>query len=230
MQRGALLVALALAGCATTGGRAPVDPFEPFNRAMFAIHEPIDTNLVAPAIKAYREHTPRVLQQVIANFFNNIDDLFSAINGLLQNQPESAGHDLGRVMINTGFGIGGLIDFATEAGIPRGNRDFGQTFGVWGFEQGPYLFVPIFGPTTIRDGTGWIVRFYTGPVGFIPDVPLRNTLYGVGAVHYRAEVDDAVDLTAKAALDPYTFIRRAYLQRRQFLVYEGKPPKEPEDE
>ena len=99
----------------------------------------------------------------VSNVFNNIDDLFSAINDLLQGKLDKFGDDLGRVLLNTGFGLGGLFDLASMIGIERGNEDFGQTFGVWGFPQGPYLFVPLFGPTTVRDGTGWLVRVVVGP-------------------------------------------------------------------
>jgi len=124
----------------------------------------------------------------------------------------------------------GLIDIASDAGIERGNEDFGQTFGYWGIPQGPYLFIPLFGPTTVRDGSGWIVRLYVGPAGYIPDVPVRNIIYGLGAVDMRSQAQDAVTFVDQAALDRYNFIRRAYLQRRQYLVYDGKPPPEKEDE
>jgi phospholipid-binding lipoprotein MlaA len=226
---GAVVTAALLAGCAL--GPTKSDPFEPWNRAMYAIHEPIDDNIVRPAVQAYVDYTPRVMRLAISNVFNNIDDLFSAINGFLQGKLDKAGNDLGRVLINTGFGFGGLIDIASDAGIERGMEDFGQTFGVWGFPQGPYLFVPLFGPTTVRDGTGVIVRVYLGPVGYIPDVALRNSLYGVGAVDLRAQALEASSIVDKAALDRYTFIRRAYLQRREYLVNDGQsPPVKEEDE
>ena len=134
--------------------------------------------------------------------FNNIDDLFSAVNGLLQGKLDKAGNDLGRVMVNTLAGFGGLIDVASDAGIERGNEDFGQTFAVWGFPQGPYLFIPLFGPTTVRDGTGVIVRIALGPVGYIPDVPLRNSLYGVGYVDLRAQALDAGDIVRQGRARP----------------------------
>jgi len=114
-------------------------------------------------------------------------------------------------------------------GIERGNEDFGQTFGAWGLPQGPYLFVPFFGPTTVRDGSGTIVRIMTGPVGFIGDVPVRNSLYGLGAVDLRAQALGAGQLVETAALDRYLFIRNAYLQRRRYLLYDGKLPPEPEE-
>lgn len=221
-----LLAAMAVlvSGCAM--GPVKSDPLEPFNRAMYAINDPIDTHLVQPFIKGYTMVIPSPVRTAISNVFNNIEDLFSAINDGLQGKPEKMGNDLGRVLINSGLGLGGLIDIASELGIERGNEDFGQTFGLWGFPQGPYLFVPLWGPSTIRDGTGVIVRLYLGPVGYIPDVPTRNILYGIGAIDARYQAQDAIQFVDDAALDRYTFIRSAYLQRRQYLVYDGKVPPE----
>jgi phospholipid-binding lipoprotein MlaA len=156
--------------------------------------------------------------------------VISAANDLLQGDWDRLGNDLGRVTLNTGWGLGGLIDIASDLGIPRGNQDFGLTFGKWGFDQGPYFFIPLFGPTTVRDGAGWITRLFVGPVGFIPDVPLRNSLYGVGYLDVRTQVEEASRVVDTAALDRYTFIRNAYLQRRRYLLYDGKPPPEPEDQ
>jgi phospholipid-binding lipoprotein MlaA len=232
MRSALVLAAAALAsGCATTPRPAtPADPLEPFNRAMYAIHEPIDTHVVKPVAQAYVDYVPRAVRQPVTNFFGNIDDLFSGINGVLQGKPEKAAHDFGRVMVNSLYGLGGLIDFATEAGIPKGEEDFGQTFGVWGIPQGPYLFVPLFGPTTVRDGTGWVIRGYTTPVGFMDDVSARNVVWGVGALDLRAQALEAQSMVEKAALDPYTFIRRSYLQRREYLTYDGSPPRPKDDD
>jgi len=220
--------ALLVAGCAAAPSRD--DPFEPMNRASYRVHEVVDGQFVKPMVQAYVDYTPRPVQQAVRNFFNNIDDLFSFINDMLQGKPEKAGHDLGRVITNTGFGLLGLIDIASDAGVPKGNEDFGQTFGFWGIPQGPYLFIPVFGPTTVRDGTGWIIRAYTTPIGYIPDVPTRNILWGIGLVDLRASALQAESLATQAAIDPYTFIRRAYLQRRRFLVYDGQPPPLKEEE
>lgn len=221
---GALGVAALLAGCAATPMRAD-DPLEPVNRVSYKVHEVVDGNFVKPIAQAYVDYAPKPVQQAIGNFFGNIDDVFSVINDFLQGKLDKAGNDMGRVMLNTGFGIGGLIDIASQAGIPKGNEDFGQTLGVWGFPQGPYLFIPLFGPTTVRDGSGSLVRVYLGPIGYLPDVPLRNTLYGLGALDARASVLGTEALAGQAALDPYAFIRRAYLQRREYLVYDGHPPR-----
>jgi phospholipid-binding lipoprotein MlaA len=218
-----------LAGCAAAPSRD--DPFEPMNRASYAVHEVVDGHFVKPMVQAYVDYTPRPIRQAISNFFGNIDDLFSFVNDVLQGKPEKAGHDLGRVITNTAFGVGGLIDIASDAGVPKGNEDFGQTFGFWGIPQGPYIFIPVFGPTTVRDGTGWIIRGYTTPIGYIPDVPVRNVIWGIGAVDLRASVLGTENVVNQAALDPYTFIRRAYLQRREYLVHDGEvPPRKEDDE
>ena len=232
-MRTALLAALAgmalLSGCASTGGRIN-DPFEPANRVAYAIHEPLDKHIVRPIAQAYVDYVPSPVRSAVSNYFNNIDDLFSGINGLLQGKLDKAGNDFGRVMINTGWGILGLIDVASDAGIPRGMEDFGQTFGYWGFPQGPYLFVPLFGPTTVRDGTGFVLRVLWSPNSEIPDVAVRNVIYGIGALDLRAQALGTTSLIDEASLDPYTFVRRAYLQRREYLVYDGKPPPEKDDE
>jgi len=235
MRRMVVVVAAAalLAGCAATPSReAPSadDPWEPMNRVSYRVHEVVDGQIIRPFVQAYVDYTPRLVQQGIHNFFGNIDDLFSFVNSALQNKPDKAGHDLGRFITNTGFGLLGIIDIASDAGVPKGEEDFGQTFGVWGIPQGPYLFIPVFGPTTVRDGTGWVVRAYTSPIGYISDVPLRNVLIGIGAVDLRASALQAESLVNQAAIDRYTFIRRAYLQRRRYLVYDGQPPPLKEDD
>ena len=233
-RAGMSLVALALlAGCAAAPSRdAPSrdDPFEPMNRASYRVHEVVDGQIVKPMIQAYVDYTPRLVQQGIRNFFNNIDDMFSVVNDFLQWKLDKAGNDMGRVMVNTGPGLLGLIDIASDAGIPKGNEDFGQTFGYWGFPQGPYIFIPVFGPTTVRDGTGWIIRGFTTPVAYIQDVPVRNVVFGIGLVDLRASALEAESLVDQAAIDRYTFIRRAYLQRRRYLVYDGQPPPTKEEE
>jgi phospholipid-binding lipoprotein MlaA len=218
----ALAAVLLLGGCAL--GPAREDPFEPMNRVSYQVHEAIDGAIIKPVAQAYVDYAPKPLRQAITNFFGNIDDMFSVVNDLLQGKPDKAGNDLGRVITNTGFGILGLIDIASDAGIEKGNEDFGQTFGVWGIAQGPYLFVPLFGPTTIRDGTGWIVRGYSSPITYLPDVSTRNVLWALQYGDARASALQAENVLNQAALDRYTFIRRAYLQRRDYLVHDRHPP------
>lgn len=226
----AFCVALALGGCATTPTPSASDPLEPLNRAMFAAYEPVDREIMRPMIQAYVDHVPRFIRVPITNFFNNLDDLFSGINGLLQGKPDKAGHDFGRVIVNSSFGILGLIDFASEADIPKGGEDFGQTFGHWGIPQGPYLYIPFFGPTTVRDGTGWLVRLYLTPVNYINNWAVQDSLWVLGYVDARVQFLEAQQMAEKAALDPYTFVRRSYLQRREYLTYDGAPPRKDDDE
>ena len=232
LQRlGAVGAVVALAGCATVQAPSRDDPFEPWNRAMYEVHQVVDGKLIKPAVQAYVDVTPKPVQRGISNFFGNLDDVVSVVNDFLQWKLDKAGNDMGRVMINSFFGIGGIIDIASDAGIEKGNEDFGQTFGVWGFPQGPYLFIPVLGPTTVRDGTGLIVRAYASPLSYVVvDVPTRNILYGIGFVDARAQALQAETIVEGAALDRYTFIRRAYLQRREYLVRDGQPaPSKEED-
>lgn len=221
--------ALALCtGCAM--GPTREDPFEPVNRASYKVSTALDNAIVKPVAQTYVKYTPAPVRTAVSNFFGNIDDMFSFVNDVLQGKPDKAGNDLGRVIANTGFGMLGLVDIASEAGVPKGEEDFGQTFGVWGIPQGPYLFVPLFGPTTFRDGAGSLIRGYADPVNFIHDVPTRYGLWGLRILDLRAGALGTENVLNQAALDPYTFIRRAYLQRRRYLVWDGKPPPAKEEE
>jgi phospholipid-binding lipoprotein MlaA len=225
----AVLIA-ALAGCASVQTTSRDDPFEPWNRAMYDVHQVVDGKIIKPVAQAYVDNTPPPIRQGVSNFFGNLDDFVSALNDWLQWKLDKAGNDMGRVMINSFFGLGGIIDIASQAGIEKGNEDFGQTFGVWGFPQGPYLFIPVLGPTTVRDGTGLIVRGYATPLTYVPDVSTRNILYGIGFLDARAQALQAENFVEGAALDRYTFIRRAYLQRRAYLVRDGKPAPTQDDD
>jgi phospholipid-binding lipoprotein MlaA len=173
---------------------------------------------------------PELIRTGVSNFAGNIDDLFSGINNVLEGNGQQAGDDFGRVLLNSTFGILGIFDLGSMMGINKDHKDFGITFGKWGVPQGPYLFIPLFGPTTVRDGTGTLVRLFIGPVGYIPDVPLRNSIYGVGYVDVRAQALNAESVLDTAALDRYRFLRNAYLKNRRYQVYDGKPPPEDEDD
>ena len=224
-----LAASLLLGGCASTPARNASDPLEPMNRALYQVHETADKYVLKPVVTVYTTVVPQIARIGVSNFFNNIDDLFSAVNDVLQLKPDKLANDLTRVMLNTGFGLGGLIDVASGADLERGNEDFGQTFAVWGIGSGPYLFIPLLGPSNFRDATGLGVRFYLGPVGYIDDVPVRNIVYGIGAVDLRYQAGDALDVVETAALDRYTFIRNAYNQRRRYLIFDGKVPPEQDD-
>ena len=223
----ALAGATLFAGCAA--GPTKEDPLEPFNRQMYAVHQVVDGNVVKPIAEAYVKVTPEVIRTGVSNFFGNLDDLFTGINNVLEGNGKQAGDDFGRVLLNSTFGMLGILDLGSMMGIPKDHKDFGITFGKWGIPAGPYLFVPLFGPTDVRDGTGTLVRLFIGPVGFIPDVPLRNSIYGVGYLDARAQVLGGESVLDTAALDRYRFLRNAYLKNRQYQIYDGKPPPD-EDE
>jgi len=216
-----------LAGCGAAPSRD--DPFEPWNRSMYEVHQVIDGNLIKPVAEAYVKNMPELIRTGVSNFFGNIDDLFTGINNVLEGRGDQAGDDFGRVLLNSTFGMLGVFDLASMAGINKDKKDFGITFGKWGVPQGPYFFVPLFGPTTLRDGTGTVIRYFIGPVGYINNVPLRNSIYGVGYLDLRAQALSAESVLDTAALDRYRFLRNAYLKNRRYQVYDGKPPPE-EDE
>jgi phospholipid-binding lipoprotein MlaA len=220
-------VALLFAGCAAAPSK--VDPFEPWNRSMYAIHEAVDGAVVKPVAQGYVKYTPEPIRTGLSNFMGNIDDFFTGVNDFLQGQPARAGDSFGRVLLNSTFGIVGIFDIASDMGIAKDQNDFGITFGKWGMPNGPYFFVPLFGPTTVRDGTGAVVRLYFGPVGYLPYVPLRNSIYGLGYLNLRAQALAAEGVLDTASIDKYRFLRNAYLRARRYQLYDGKPPPD-EDE
>jgi phospholipid-binding lipoprotein MlaA len=227
----AALLAALLAGCATAGGGIASDPLEPINRAVFSFNEVFDDVLMKPVAKGYRAVFPEIVRAGVTNFFSNIDDVWIAANNLLQGKPENGLQDVMRVAINTVFGLGGLIDVASDAGLDKHNEDFGQTFGRWGVGSGPYIVLPFFGPSTVRDGIALFgLDYQVDPVWNINDVAARNTLYSVRAVDRRTNALDAVQAMEEAALDKYRFVRDSYLQRRRSLIYDGDPPREREPE
>ncbi len=203
--------------------QSPSDPLEPLNRAVFEFNEGADRYVIKPIAEGYRAVVPQFMRTGVGNFFRNLDDLFGGINSLLQGKTVAAGDDFGRVLINTSFGILGIFDVASEAGIERSAEDFGQTFGWWGIGPGPYLVLPLLGPSSVRDTAGIGVRVVTDPLLITP----QGVSWGLLALFYvdsRARLLGTETLVEQAALDKYRFVRSAYLQRRQYLVYDGKPP------
>ena len=160
----------------------------------------------------------------ISNVFSNIGDVATAFNNLLQGKPEDAANDVGRVLINSSFGILGLIDIATPSGLEKHDEDFGQTLGKWGVGSGPFLMLPLMGPSTLRDGPARFVDSYAGYYRYVDHIPTRNTAFGVEIIDLRAHLLGASDTLETAALDKYQFIRDAYLQRRLYQVHDGKVP------
>lgn len=220
----ALLGATTLAaGCATVSNPNPDDPWERYNRSMYTFNDTVDRAFLKPIASGYDALTPQPVQTCIHNIFNNLGDVWSAVNSFLQARGHDFFNTLGRVMFNSTMGLGGCIDVASMNGSQRIQNDFGVTLGVWGFKQGPYVVLPFLGSSSVRDGTATLGLFAAGvspitPVFEIDNVPLRNSLLGLYAVDTRASLLDADKLVNDVALDRYSFIRDAYLQRRKAQV------------
>ncbi len=222
------IVLAALTGCASVPPeeRDPRDPWEPFNRAMFNFNEGLDTAILKPIAQGYDAILPRPVNNGVTNFFDNIDDVPIAVNNLLQGKPQDAASDISRFVFNTTFGVFGLFDFAGRfLELPKHNEDFGQTLGVWGAEPGNYVVLPIFGPRTVRDTFGLVVDIFLDPLfHFRGDNTTNWALVIVRFIDTRAGLLAAERVLDTAALDPYVFLREAYLQQRLNLVYDGNPP------
>lgn len=222
--RGVCLVILLsfLGGCAT--GRDARDPFEPLNRGIYRFNEVVDDAVLKPVAQGYRFIVPTFVRSSVSNFFSNINDVIVALNNLLQGKFHHFVSDFGRIVINTTVGVGGLFDVASEAGVEKHDEDFGQTLGRYGVKDGPFLMIPVFGPSNARDAVGSVVDYYTNPLTYVRPNALRYGLWGTKLINRRAELLDAGTILEAAALDPYEFIRDAYLQRRRNLIYDGNPP------
>lgn len=225
-----MLISIALvAGCATTQQServAKVDPFESINRAVFTFNENADEYVVKPAAEAYKFVLPEFIRTGVTNFFSNIGDVFVAANNLLQGKPVNAANDIGRFLVNSTIGILGFFDIATDAGLEKNQEDFGQTLGVWGLSDGPYVVLPFFGPSSVRDTAGFVVdvktNFILNSNHLNDDQKIGTTVLRV--INYRANLLEASQLLEDAAFDKYSFLRDSYLQRRRNQVYDGNPP------
>jgi phospholipid-binding lipoprotein MlaA len=221
-----VLVLAALAGCATVPAedRHPSDPFEGFNRAVFAFNDGLDRAILKPTAEAYAE-LPQPVRTGVGNFFSNLDDVTVLINNLLQGKFEDAASDTSRILFNTSFGVFGLIDVASPMGLAKNNEDFGQTLGTWGVPAGPYLQIPFLGPSTGRDAPARVVDFYTNPRNYVfrDHTELGWGLFVLDTVHMRAGLLSTEAVLAALSEDRYVALRDAWLQRREFLVRDGAP-------
>lgn len=206
------------------------DPYEGFNRAVFAFNEGLDKALIKPLARGYVTVLPAPVRTGIGNVYSNVGDVFIAVNNVLQGKPADAVGDTARFVFNSTMGLFGLIDIASAMGLEKHNEDFGQTLGRWGVGPGPYLVLPVYGPRDVRDGVGLAVEVAADPVGRIAHVPTRNTAMAIRLINDRAELLPADEIIEEAALDKYAYLRDAYLQRRRNLIYDGRPPREPDDE
>lgn len=212
---------LFLSGCATTGSGAvkssEVDPFEDFNRDVFTFNKVLDEYIADPLVDAYDWVTPKFVQTGIGNFFSNLKDINVVLNDMMQAKFLQGGEDTGRFLMNTTLGLGGLFDVATEVGLVKHEEDFDQTFAVWGIPQGPYLVLPVLGPTTGRGVGGTILDTAANPASYV-GYPIQ----ALSLLNERANAESALKIVDEAALDPYVFTREAFLQSRKHLITDGK--------
>jgi len=215
----AIAIAATLSACAT--GTNPRDPLEGYNRAMFKFNDTVDEVALKPVATAYKTVTPSFVQTGVGNFFGNLADVWSAVNNLLQGKGEAGLQDVVRVGMNSTFGIFGLIDIASQAGIPKHSEDFGQTLGWYGVQPGPYVMLPLLGPSTVRDTVALPLDITGDPWRYKEPVSVRNIGTVTRVVDKRAALLDATNLMEAAALDRYEFIRDGFLQARENKVFDG---------
>ena len=218
-----LLVGILLSGqvlADSSASEETQDPWEGFNRKVFVFNDTLDTYALKPVAKGYRAITPDPVEDGVSRMFSNVGEIVNVVNDLLQGKFRQAGNDTGRFLVNTTIGLVGFFDVADDLGMPKNEgEDFGQTLGVWGVGEGPYLVLPLLGPSTLRDGPAKFVDFLVDPISEIDHVPTRNQILGVDVVSGRADLLKAEELISG---DKYSFIRDVYLQRREYLLNDGQ--------
>lgn len=224
-----LFSTLALGGCASSSHN-PKDPFESYNRGMYQINDAVDKAVVKPLAKGYDAVVPPPGRMMLSNFFSNLNDVIVAVNDLLQFKVVQAVSDTGRIVVNTTVGLFGIADVASAVGLKKHNEDFGQTLGYWGIGSGPYVVLPLFGPSSVRDSVGLYADSRTGVIRKVNNVPARNEAIAVNLLGQRASLLSDEKVLDEAAIDRYSFIRDAYLQHRQNEVYDGNPPRQKYDD
>jgi phospholipid-binding lipoprotein MlaA len=216
-----LACSVLLSACAV--GRDPHDPLENWNRGVFKFNDTVDRAFVKPVAEGYVKVVPQVARTGVSNFFSNLWDIPNAFNNFLQLKIADAVNDAARFMFNSTFGIFGLIDIASELRMPKHHEDFGQTLGYWGMGSGPYLVLPLLGPSTLRDAPAIVVDSLVEPVRQIDHIPTRNSLLAGRFFDARVNLLGASGFADQAAVDRYSFIRDIYLERRKQLIFGGKP-------
>jgi phospholipid-binding lipoprotein MlaA len=224
-----LLTILPIVGCATVQGGPggdEHDPLEHLNRSIYQFNSDFDTVILRPVAEGYQKYVPRPVNDSVSNFFGNLDDFITLINDLLQFKFAQAAADSSRLFWNTTIGVLGLFDVASHMDLPKHNEDFGQTFGYWGIDPGPYLVLPFLGPSNLRDGAGLLTsaNWRIHPLYWIDDDSLFWSAVALRGVDLRAGLLRTTRVLDQVAVDEYVFVREAYLQQRQNLIYDGNPP------
>ena len=220
---------LVMTGCASTTGGNPLDPFEATNRRIDAFNDNVDQAVLRPVATTYRDYTPHLLQTTVQNFFGNLRDVWSVVNNGLQLKPKETVETGMRVAVNSVIGLYGLMDVGTPLGLQKHPADFGQTLGYWGMPAGPYVVLPLMGPSTVRDTAALLVDSQGDPWGYINPVASRNQGTVLRLVDKRAQFLGFDERLNEMVLDKYSFVRDAYLQKRRAQVRRG-PPTDSEDE
>lgn len=215
-------------GCATTSGLAadPRDPWEGMNRKVYAFNDALDVAVVRPVAQAYVEVVPSFVRTGVRNFLGNLMDVWSVVNAGLQLKGQVAAEGFMRVAVNSTLGLYGVLDIATEAGMARPREDFGQTLGHWGMGPGPYLVLPLLGPSTLRDGLALPLDVQASPARYFSGSDTQAAVTVLRLTDLRASLLTAGDAFKAASLDPYSFLRDAWLQKRQNDVHDGNPPQQ----
>lgn len=220
-----LLCMSLLQGCATTGAAAdPRDPWEGMNRKVYAFNEKLDDAVLKPVAQAYVDAVPSFVRTGVRNFMGNLGDVWTFVNASLQLKGQVAVETFMRVAVNSTLGLYGVLDIASEAGIDKRKEDLGQTLGHWGIKSGPYVVLPVLGPSTLRDTAALPGDWQASPGQYFQDATTRTGVSLLNATETRAKLLKAGDAVKAASLDPYSFVRDAWLQKREYDVHDGNPP------
>jgi phospholipid-binding lipoprotein MlaA len=215
-------------GCASTPGRTTnEDRWEGFNRGVYKFNDTVDRATLKPVAKAYKKVTPRWVRTGVGNVFSNLSYPATVMNQFLQGKPKLGLQDAGRFLVNSTLGVAGLVDVATKIGLQANDEDFGQTLAVWGVNSGPYLTLPLVGPSTLRDAPSRAFDYFLGPLTYIDSIPWEFEwgMRGLDLVHTRSELL-SLDPTLQSTFDPYAFMRDAFIQQREYVIFDGNPPPE----
>ena len=218
------LVAILSSGCATYSGNSlsdANDPLQSFNKPFFAMNDAFDTVLFKPLAQGYNAVTPKPIRDGVTNFFSNLNEIDNAINNLFQGKPDKFAISVGRLAINSTLGIGGIVDVASRMGLQHSPEDLGQTMGYFGAGSGPYIVLPLFGSSSVRDVPGRIVSMYLNPLAWLDDISFRNIMVGINAVDSRSNLLAKEEIAREISDDKYTLYKDAFLEEREFEISDG---------